>query len=64
MDQQIPTQRTETPEAPVITFSHTTHPATVDERTHTMTIRVYDWCPEYGAHLDPDLPGIDADHGI
>jgi hypothetical protein len=29
-----------------------------------MTIRVYDWCPEHGAHLDPDLPQGYVENGI
>jgi hypothetical protein len=58
------TATTETTEPPVITYSHTSSPATADERTRTMTIRVYDWCPEHGAHLDPDLPQGYVENGI
>lgn len=24
---------------------------------HELSIKVYDWCAEYGFHTDPELPG-------
>lgn len=40
-------------------------PRTVYERPSAMTLRVYDVCPEHGAHTDPELQAFGyAQHGI
>lgn len=28
-------------------------------RSHSLRIRVYDYCPEHGYHTDPELPNAD-----
>lgn len=39
-------------------------PLTIYTRPSRMTLKVYDWCPEHGAHTDPELHGAYADQGI
>lgn len=63
MDQQIPTQaRGERAQA--VEIVHAPVPMTPRTPPSTMTLRIYDWCPEHGAHTDPELHGAYAEWGI
>lgn len=64
MDQHThPTTSPETVAVPEVAFAPDPH--TVYEHPSTMTIRIYDVCPEHGAHTDPELQQQDyAEHGI
>lgn len=63
MDQQAPAQaRGKKVKVPEIVEAPP--PFVGDARPSVMTLRVYDWCPEERAHLDPSLLGPYAEDGI
>lgn len=64
MDQHPTARAAPAGPADEISVTHTRTGSTVDQRTHRMTVRVYDWCPEYGAHTDPELRSAYAERGI
>lgn len=62
MDQQTSAQ-TPTEKIEVAEVVYAPMPATVYTQPSAMTLRIYDWCPEHGAHTDPELRAS-TEHGI